>query len=114
MDTQTPETQAGHVPDGELLRAALGAARDTLDAAERTRVHIALRARINDLLPKVQAQMDALLDHSRAWYARDTAIWDAKQELAREISPSPLAACLHLAELGRSLKVLDAFTREES
>ncbi|WP_420035066.1 DUF6415 family natural product biosynthesis protein [Streptomyces sp. cg28] len=105
--------QREEIPLPDLLSVALGAPRDCPEAAERTRVHIALRARITALLPVVQAQMKTLPGRSRSWYARDTAVHDAQQWMTGGLSPSPMAAGVHLAELGRRLKTLDEFAREE-
>lgn len=97
-----------------LLKAAFAAQLEGMDAVARTKLTLQLRAEIRSLLPKVQAQMDALTPRTRDWYARDMAIHAAKEELTKGLSPSPMAAYLTLAELGRRLKALDQFAGGES
>ncbi|MFJ9036025.1 hypothetical protein ACIRF8_05495 [Streptomyces sp. NPDC102406] len=106
MNTQTPQAET-RVRRAALLQAAFSAIRDRPETATRDELNLALRAEFRVLLPIVQTQMEAITPRTRDWYARDMAIHAANEELARGLSPSPLAAYLTLAELGRRLHVLD-------
>ncbi|MYT68286.1 MULTISPECIES: DUF6415 family natural product biosynthesis protein [unclassified Streptomyces] len=109
-----PPAPAERMSIPDLLQAALGAVRDRPDDALRARIDLELRVEVRRLLPLVQAQMDATTPRTRAWHARDKAIDTARQELARPIGPSPLAAGIALADLGRSMRTLDEFAGGES
>ncbi|MEV5611508.1 DUF6415 family natural product biosynthesis protein [Streptomyces sp. NPDC052225] len=114
MPTHTPApSTADRTPVPELLSAAFSAIRERPDLNYSRTLNHQLRAEIRRLLPKVQAQMDAITPRTRAWYARDKAIDLASQELDKGISPSPLAAYMALSELGRRLHELDEFAGGE-
>ncbi|WP_420034717.1 DUF6415 family natural product biosynthesis protein [Streptomyces sp. cg28] len=113
IQNPAPET-AEKLPLPDLMKAALGATRERPDETVRARLNLQLRTEIGRLLPLVQAQMDAITPRTRAWYARDAAIDLAKDELAKQIGPSPTAAGLSLASLARSLHTLDEFAGGES
>ncbi|WP_394425540.1 DUF6415 family natural product biosynthesis protein [Streptomyces sp. SGAir0957] len=112
MPTTTPPTGTPERTIPELLEAAFSAAREHPDKAEREACCYGLSAEIHRLLPIVQAQMDALPPRTRDWYARDTAIHDAKEELRKGLSPSPMGAYLTLAELARRLTALTELADE--
>ncbi|MFE2736219.1 DUF6415 family natural product biosynthesis protein [Streptomyces sp. NPDC059349] len=111
----TTQPRALDAPDRipALLADAFSANQDRPDPQSRQRLSLEMRFEIRRLLPKVQAQMDSITARTRAWYARDTAIDAAREELAKGLSPSSLAACLTITELGRRLRVLDEFAGGE-
>ncbi|MFE4255757.1 SDR family oxidoreductase [Streptomyces sp. NPDC056910] len=62
--------------------------------------------------PRVQEQADRITHGTTAFYARERAIADAEGELSLGLSPSPLAAALAVAALGRCLRTLDQFAED--
>ncbi|WP_329583157.1 DUF6415 family natural product biosynthesis protein [Streptomyces sp. NBC_01361] len=114
MPTTQPRTLDAPDRIPALLADAFSANQDRPDRRAREQLSLELRSEIRRLLPKVQAQMDSLTPRTRAWYARDTAIDAARDELSKGLSPSTLAACLTITELGRRLRALDEFAGGES
>lgn len=110
------KTESRNAADGlaALLQEAGAATRMRPDTEHRTELDHQLRAHLRRLVQLVTAQRDGLTPRTRDWYARDAALEDACAELAGGLSPSPLAACLKLASLARSVRTLDQYAGGES
>jgi hypothetical protein len=106
---QTP-TAADSAALRQLLDEAGAAPRLRPTPERRTEIDHALRAVLHRLTPRVQEQADRLNRGTRAWYARDRALAEAREALRTGLSPSSLAACLRLTELARAVRALDEFT----
>ncbi|WP_306323729.1 MULTISPECIES: DUF6415 family natural product biosynthesis protein [unclassified Streptomyces] len=111
--TQDPATAASKPLPG-ILDEASAAPRTRPDLQRRTELDIRLRTELRRLIPLVQAQADRINHGTRAWYSRDKALYDASEELKRGLSPSPLAGCLRIGALARSVRTLDEFAGGES
>ncbi|PJN05534.1 hypothetical protein CG723_44270 [Streptomyces sp. CB01635] len=72
-------------------------------------LNLEIRAELRRLIPLVQRQVDQINPRTTAWYSRERAIANTQGELTEGLSPSPLAAALAVAELGRCLRTLDQF-----
>ncbi|MFZ3558179.1 DUF6415 family natural product biosynthesis protein [Streptomyces sp. BH055] len=112
----TTQDPTAATPDGlhELLGEAFAAPRERPDLKRRTELDLGLRNELRRLIPLVQAQIDRINHGTRAWYSRDKALYDAHDELKQGLSPSPLAGCLRLTALARSVRALDQFAGGES
>lgn len=92
-----------------LLDEAFSAVRTRPGTTRRTELDHALRAELRRLMPIVQEQADRTNRGTRDWYSRDRALGDARDALKTGLSPSPLAACMRLAELARAVRTLDTY-----
>ncbi|MFI0236309.1 DUF6415 family natural product biosynthesis protein [Streptomyces sp. NPDC016845] len=97
-----------------LLDEAGAAPRTRPSPERRSQLDIELRAEIRRLIPLVQRQADRINHGTRAWYSRDKALAEARDELTQGLSPSSLGGSLRLAALGRVVRGLDQFAGGES
>ncbi|MFI8789567.1 DUF6415 family natural product biosynthesis protein [Streptomyces sp. NPDC055105] len=103
-----PATQSGgQIP--ELIQEAMSVTRTIPGLARLQELNLVIRAELRHLIPRVQEQADRITHGTTAFYARERAITDAEGELSLGLSPSPLAAALAVAALGRCLRTLDQF-----
>ncbi|MFC9537276.1 DUF6415 family natural product biosynthesis protein [Streptomyces sp. NPDC057717] len=103
-----PATQSAvRIP--ELIQEAMSVTRTIPGLARLQELNLVIRAELRHLIPRVQSQADQITHGTTAFYARERAIADAEDELSQGLSPSPLAAALAVAALGRCLRTLDQF-----
>lgn len=98
---------AGRIP--ELIQEAMSVTRTVPGLPRLQELNLLIRAELRYLIPRVQTQVDQITPGTTAFYARERAIADTEDELSQGLSPSPLAAALALAALGRCLRTLDQF-----
>ncbi|MFB6679378.1 DUF6415 family natural product biosynthesis protein [Streptomyces sp. NPDC056390] len=96
----------------ELFQEAMSVTRTVPGLARLQELNLVIRAELRHLIPRVQEQADQIAHGTTAFYARERAIADAEGELSLGLSPSPLAAALAVAALGRCLRTLDQFAGE--
>jgi hypothetical protein len=108
-----PSVQSSLAADPGALQQLLDEASESPQIrptpVRRTELDHLLRAELRRLTPRVQAQADRINPGTRAWYSRDKALGEARGLLSAGLSPSALAASLHLAALARTVRTLDEF-----
>ncbi|MEU6990434.1 DUF6415 family natural product biosynthesis protein [Streptomyces sp. NPDC046465] len=97
-----------------LIDEALSACRDRPSPEELAELDEQLRASIAELMPAAQRRFEEQETYSADWYAGNRILLDAGGALAEPTQDAPLAAALGVAELGRRLRELDHYAREES
>ncbi|WP_330279164.1 DUF6415 family natural product biosynthesis protein [Streptomyces sp. NBC_00569] len=102
-----PARAAGRIPG--LIQEAMSVTRTVPGLAGLQELNLEIRAELRDLIPRVEEQIEQITERTTASYAREGALVRTKAELAQGLSPSPLAAALAIAELGRCLRTLDQF-----
>ena len=101
MTTGRTDNAAGRVDTQGLIEEGL-AATGILPTYERlVELDEQLRAAIEKLLPVAQAKADKLNRGTPEWYARQTAIDEARKALAGNLGAGLRSAAVHVAELAR-------------
>ncbi|MFF1594271.1 DUF6415 family natural product biosynthesis protein [Streptomyces sp. NPDC058286] len=106
-----PAPTAGRVP--ELIQEAMSVTRTVPGLPRLQELNLEIRAELRRLIPRVERQTEQITPRTTAWYSRERAIAQTQGELSQGLSPSPLAAALAIAELGRCLRTLDQFAGGE-
>ncbi|MFF1685337.1 MULTISPECIES: DUF6415 family natural product biosynthesis protein [unclassified Streptomyces] len=102
-----PAPAAGRIP--ELIQEAMSVTRTVPGLPRLQELNLEIRAELRCLISRVQKQAEQINPRTTACYSRDRAIATTQGELSQGLSPSPLAAALAVAELGRCLRTLDQF-----
>ncbi|MET7543986.1 DUF6415 family natural product biosynthesis protein [Streptomyces sp. NPDC005507] len=97
----------------ELIQEAMSVTRTVPGLSRLQELNLEIRAELRRLIPRVERQTEQITPRTTAWYSRERAIAQTQGELSQGLSPSPLAAALAIAELGRCLRTLDQFAGGE-